>query len=209
MQWMFLPCVLVLGLTYAGAQAKLNTFTSQDGVFTFKYSSRLIECGQKPTQRGAWAPAQSCAAISPVCDDPSNLAATTVACIAYPNNGRVRTTLQAAAFSVAEDHAPANAKECLSSSPNWAPSQKALGTKVISGERFQAFETSDSAMGTGLESRIYRNFHHGECYSLAIRTAWTNPGNFDPGAIQVLTRNQEREIYDQLEEVLQSFRFTK
>ncbi|HEU5336316.1 MAG TPA: hypothetical protein VFU27_10145 [Terriglobales bacterium] len=208
MRWMFLLCVL-LAVTYAGAQSKLQTFTSRDGAFTFRYSSRLVECEQKPAQRGAWGPAQSCSAVAPVCDDLSSPATTTVACIAYPKNAQERTNLQAAAFSVAEDHAAGNAKACLSSSPDWAPDQKALGKKVINGQRFQAFETSEVAMGTGLESRIYRSFRNGECYSLAVRTAWSNPGNFDPGAIRVLTRKQEREISDQFDEVLQSFRFKK
>ena len=196
--------VLAFVLNYANAQSRLQTFSTQNGAITFRHSSLLVHCTKEPRQR-VWFPDESCTAYSSVCDDPSDLSSTTIACFAYPKHGYEHSNLEAAAFSVADVRSAENVDECLSGPEG----SRSVGTESINGQRFKVFTTSDAGLGHGLEAHVYRIFHNDECYSLVIRMAWSNPGNYDPGAIKVLTGDEQQDIYDRLKQVLQSVKFRK
>src|ERR1700751_192889 len=64
------------------AQTTLRTFTSQDGVFKFRYSPALVHCTSQKSEEGypgSWVPADSCSSQDGVCDDAGS-SATTIAC---------------------------------------------------------------------------------------------------------------------------------
>ncbi|MFY9532138.1 MAG: hypothetical protein WBC04_19745, partial [Candidatus Acidiferrales bacterium] len=98
------------------AQTTLQTFTSQDGVFQFKYSPVLVHCAPERTEEGypgSWVPADC--SIQDVCDDVGS--ATTIACFAYPkDNFKDKPTFLAAAFFVAEVPAATTPRTCLEGS---------------------------------------------------------------------------------------------
>jgi hypothetical protein len=76
-------CALAVPLT---AQTNLQTFTSPDSAFQFKYSPALIHCTQRPFRNGqlGWIE-DSCSSQGDICD---NDAATGVnfVCLAYPKD---------------------------------------------------------------------------------------------------------------------------
>jgi hypothetical protein len=201
--------VFVLALNCAHAQNRRKTFTSEDGAFGFQYSSMLIPCKRKPSQRNWWLPSDSCDDYSPVCYDPADPGSTTVACFACPKSKYANSNLEAAAFSVAE--APAEKRsDCAVGSPYWAGSlRRGPESSTINGVRFTTFEIADAGLGNGLEAHVYQTFHHNKCYILAIRVAWSNPANYDPGSIKVLTRQEQQELHNRLKQALDSFNFRK
>lgn len=56
---------------------------------------------------------------------------------------------------------------------------------------------------------MYRTFHEKKCYQLAIKTAMTSSGAFDPGAINEFTKEDRNEVYGRLKQPLDSFRFLR
>ncbi|MGA7855789.1 MAG: hypothetical protein WCA15_20895 [Candidatus Acidiferrales bacterium] len=189
----------------------LQTFTSPDGAFQFKYSELLVRCSQSPKFRGSWEPADSCAAYFPVCDDPDSEGSATIACIAYPEGEfRDAPTFEAAAFSVAEIHPSASEKDCLSGSPDWNADQRASdGTLTINGVNFKVFEASDAGMSQSLDGQVYRTFHGDKCYELSVRMATASSAAFDPGSINEFSKEDENEVQNRLKQALDSFTFLK
>jgi hypothetical protein len=79
-------------------QAKLQTFTSPDGVLQFMHSKILVRCA---AEKGSWTPAEACSSQGGPCDDVSSSG--TVVCFAYPRDGFTRKpAFGGAAFFVAE-----------------------------------------------------------------------------------------------------------
>lgn len=201
--------VVVLAFNCAHAQNRRKVFISEDRAFSFQYSSILIRCNRDPSQRDWWLPSDSCDAYSPVCYDPADPGSTTVACFAYPKSKYPNSNLEAAAFSVAE--APAETRrDCAVGSPNWAGAlRRGPDSAIVNGVRFSTFEIAEAGLGNGLEAHVYQTFHHKKCYILAIRMAWSTPGNYDPRSITVLTSKEERELHNRLKQALESFKFKK
>jgi hypothetical protein len=70
------------------AQTTLQTFTSQDDVFRFKYSPTLIPCTLQRAEKaegGTGVPADACLSQDGICDGEDS-AATTIVCFAYPKD---------------------------------------------------------------------------------------------------------------------------
>src|SRR5450755_4899505 len=92
--WFFAMCPALY------AQAKLQTYTSPDGVFQFTHSKILIHCTDD--HRGQWTPAQACSGGQDgLCYDASTSG--TVVCFAYPTDGfKTKPSFGGATFFVTE-----------------------------------------------------------------------------------------------------------
>jgi len=192
------------------AQAGLQTFTSSDGVFQFKYSPVLVHCAPQGTREGypgSWVPAEACLSQDGVCDEAAS-SATTIVCFAYPNdNFRNKPTFSAAAFFVAEVRAATTKRACLKGSQNWLI--EGAQNARINTFHVRLFRISDAWTSGGQTGEIYRVFHTGRCYELGIQEAHTSSGAYDSGTIQEFTRRDQAEVDRRLRQALHSFRFLK
>jgi len=122
---MKVPLTFVLcGLsTSLSARTKLQTFTSPDGMFRFKYSNLLVRCAEQRHEKGyagLWIPVGPCNAYIPVCNDPGSQGSTTLVCLGYPKaQFKDYLTFEAATFSVSEIKLAVTERDCLSGSPDW------------------------------------------------------------------------------------------
>ncbi len=196
-------CICGLSITLL-AQTTLQTFTSQHGVFQFKYSHVLVRC--KP-ERGSWVPEDACMSQERggVCSASS---ASTIACFAYPKDKfKDKPTFTAAAFFVAEVKEGTSEKVCLEGSRYW--NVERVESARINGVTFKIFEISDNWLGGGQRGPVYRAFHNKKCYELGIQMANSSPGGYDPGTIKETTKQDWDEVQGRLKQALNSFRFLK
>lgn len=199
-------CLCLLPITLLGD--KLQTFTSPDGVFQFKYSDLLVRCTEQRHEDGyaGWWDPDSCQAFIPVCDDLSR-GSNTLVCFAYPKaRFKDYPTFGAAAFLVAEIKG-ATEEVCLRGDPDWVTAGSAK-TANINHVKFTTYETDGVATGHSLEGRVYRNFHGNKCYELSTRITSTSSGIMD-GPVKGLTRKDWDEVNARLEQALHSFKFIK
>lgn len=195
------------------AQATLQTFTSPDRTFQFKYSSLLIRCTeqrQEEGQPGSWIPEDSCQSYMPVCDDVGSQGSTTLVCFAYPKvKFKDYPTFGAAAFSVAKVKRAVTEKKCLSGSPDWVVDPHRSGkTAIINHVEFKVFGTDGVGMGHGLDGYVYRNFHRNTCYELSINMTSMSTGAFETPPKE-FTQKDYNEVNGRLKQALESFRFLK
>ena len=194
-------CALSITLS---AQTTLQTFTSQDGVFQFKYSPVLVRC---TPERGSWVPADVCLSQDGVCDDAGS-SATTFACFAYPkDNFKDKPTFTAAVFFVAQVGAATTQKACLEGSQYWLI-RSAQSTR-INATSFKRFRISDAWTSGRQTGDIYRVFHDKKCYELGIQEASTSPGAYDAATIKEFTKRDSDEVRARLRQALDSFTFLK
>src|SRR5579863_5815681 len=107
-------CALAIPLT---AQTSLQTFTSPDGDFQFRYSAVLIHCTQRPFRNGelGWIE-DSCLSQGDLCDDDATKG-TTIACFAYPKDKfKDKPQFTAAVFFVGLVPAATTQVTCLEAS---------------------------------------------------------------------------------------------
>jgi hypothetical protein len=189
----------------------LRVFVGPQDSFQFQYSQILVHCTESEKQQGLWEPDASCEAYMPICDDGGSQGSHTLACFAYPREKFEDTpTFGGSAFVVAEIKQANDEKTCLNGSPDWVIDPRGSGgTKTVGGVDFKAFETDGAAMSHSFDGEVYRAFYKKKCYELAIRTAMTNPGAYDPGTINDFTKEDSDEIHGRLEQALESFRFLK
>jgi len=202
-------CLCGLSVTLR-AQTTLQTFTSQDGVFQFKYFPVLVHCTSQKGEEGyagSWVPADACSSQDGVCDDAGS-SATTIACFAYPKDDcKDKPEFIAAAFFVAEVRAATNPKSCLKGSQNWLirTDQSAMVSSILA----RRFRISDAWMSGGQTGEIYRVFHGKKCYEFGIQEASSSPGAYDPKAIKQFTKRDSAKVRARLEQARDSFTFLK
>lgn len=80
------------------------------------------------------------------------------------------------------------------------------GEEVINGINFTKWTEIGAAAGNHYEERVYRTMHESLCLELRETMHTTNIGNYDPGTV---TEIDEKPIWDILEAVASSFRFTQ
>jgi hypothetical protein len=132
----------------------------------------------------------------------------TLVCLAYPRNKYTDTpAFEAAAFSVGVVGKIANEADCRAGSANWNVEEKGKAV-TIGGATFHVFRTSSAGMSQGFDQLIYRTFHTGKCYQLAIATAVANAKVFDPPARE-MTQLDWNQVNHTLEQVRDSFAFLK
>jgi hypothetical protein len=193
-------------LSIPSAQSTLRTFTSQDGVFQFKYSPVLVHCEPRRIEQGSpgssWVPADAC-----ICDDTGG-SASTIACFAYPKDSfKDKPAFSGAAFFVADVGSATNEKTCLEGSQNWLI-RDFQSTKVNS-INFKHFRISDAWTSHSQTGDIYRVFHDNKCYELTIQEIKTNPAAYDSGTIKEFTQRDSDEVRARLMQALNSFTFLK
>ena len=209
-----LVALLLCGLPATlSAQATLQTFTSPDRTFQFKYPNLLVRCTEQRHKEGYpgwWIPADSCGSYLPVCDDTGSQDSTTLVCFAYPKaKFKDYPTFGAAAFSVAKVKRADTEKECLSGSPDWDIDPHGSGkTATINHVTFRVFETDGLGMSHSQDGHVYRNFHRNTCYELSIRMTSTDPGAFDTPPKE-FTQEDLNEVEGRLKQALDSFSFLK
>lgn len=170
------------GLSIAlSAQTTLQTFTSQDGVFRFKYSRALVRCTPEQVDRNsnewfflemrAW-PAMTAQAVP----------APSLALPTPKDKFKDKPTFLAAGFFVAEAKDVATENACLVGSRYW--NTEDVKRAKIGGVNFKAFHVWDWGLGDGQEGHIYRTFHNRRGYELGIQMASSSAGNFDAGTIK-------------------------
>ena len=190
-------------------QPAMRIFDSADGTFRFSYPQLLIHCEQRPQGAGGgqyWID-EACTGYGGVCDEPAETDYTTIVCFAYPRNEYTNTpAFEAAAFSIGLVGQDTNEKECLAGSSNWNVEQR--GIAKLGGATFHFFKTSSAGMSQGIDQEIYRTFHDGKCYQLAIAIAVANPKVFDPTA-KSLTKREWNQVQHSLEQARDSFVFLR
>jgi len=221
-----ISCLCFCGLSIAlSAQSALQTFTSPDAVFQFKYSPVLIRCTPQPEgQSRSWAP-DECNSQDALCGDITG-STTTIVCFARPTHEYF-----AGAFFVAEvqpegecmEHwpnttcrpLPIKRTDCLAGSSNWWPPETPRSTTRgqntrIDSVRAKLFHISDSWTSGGQSGDIYRVFHGNRCYELGIQEAGVTSTAFDPEEfekIEKVAKEDDRTYGPLLLQALHSFRF--
>jgi hypothetical protein len=199
-------CTLAIPLI---AQTTVQTFTSPDGDFRFKYSSALIHCTQRPTKPGedvGWIE-EACASQGDLCDDDATSGATFV-CLAYPNDKfKDKPAFVAAVFFVGLVPAATTQKSCLEGSQVWLVND-ARPTR-INGISARLVHTSDAWTSGGESGEIYRVFHGDRCYELGIQEVESSTGSYDPGTFEEYTAKDRAEVHAALQQPLDSFKFLK
>ena len=223
-----ISCLCFCGLSIAlSAQSTLQTFTSPDRAFQFKYSAVLLRCMPKEGQPDYWLP------VNPlplqyrdgcICDDHLNSAV--IVCFTYP--GRSEHFL--GAFFVAEVQPeecmerwpnttcrppPANQRDCLAGSWTWwgpgTPRSITSGQSTrIDSVHAKLFHVSNAGLGNREWSDVYRVFHDKKCYELVIHRTGISLGGFDPEEaeeIQKAAEEDDKKYGHLLSQALQSFRF--
>lgn len=188
----------------------LETLRSDDGGFQFEYSQLLINCIEGKHQAGWWGD-ESCEAFIPICDDTDVDQVTTLSCIAYPRYYfDDAPTFEGAAFSVAKLRHPTSEGDCLRGSPDWVARSAKNGGDIetINGVSFKLFGLGGAATSHWLEGDVYRTFHGGNCYQLALRMAMASPDLFDAD-INEFTKQDWNEVHGRLQKALDSFQFLK
>ena len=199
----FWVCVFAI----ASSAQTLQTYTSADGVFRFKYSKILIDCTPVLTEGKAAPPVMdACTSQDPVCDDGGG-DAKTIACFAYPKEKlHDKPTFIAATFFIEEVPGSKTEEICSQKSPNWMVTK--TRTATIQGVRFRVFEIGDNWAGGGQWGPIYRTFHNGKCYKLGLQTAMAR-GGYDDEIIRRFSKQDAEEIETTLNHPLHSFEFVK
>ncbi len=198
-------CALAISLF---AQAKLQTFTSPDGDFQFKFSPALIHCTQRPFRNGevGWIE-DSCLSQGDLCDDDATKG-TTIACFAYPQDKfKDKPQFTAAVFFVGLVLAATTQNSCLESSQYWLV-HDSRATK-INGISARLFHTNDAWMSGGESGEIFRLFHGNKCYELGIQDVEASTGGLDEGTFQEYTAQDVAEVHATLKKSLDSFKFLK
>jgi len=185
----------------------LQTFTSPDGVFQFKYPSVLVHCVQKQAQEGWWIPDNDCNSQDGVCDDRGS-SALTIACFAYPKDEfKDKPEFSGAAFFVAEARTAASEESCLKGSQYWLI--KKTEETIVHSVRMKRFTTSDAWTSGRQTGEIYRAFRGNTCYEFGIQWATTSPSSFDPYTIKQFTKRDAAKVSSALQEPIDSFTFLK
>jgi hypothetical protein len=221
-----ISCLCFCGLSIAlYAQSALQTFTSPDGAFQFKYSAVLVRCTPKEGQLDFWVPdGQLDVPNGCICDDHQGSAI--IVCFTHP--GRSEHFL--GAFFVAEvqpgecmEHwpnttcrpLPIKRKDCLAGSSNWwspeTPQSTTRGQNTrIDSVRAKLFRVSGGGLGHFESSDIYRVFHGKRCYELVIQDTGISLGAFDPEEaeeIEKAAKEDDKDYGQLLSQALHSFRF--
>jgi len=173
-----------------------QTFKSPDDTFQFTYpSSYALYTGSETDRAG------------PACES-------SAACVVYPASKYAGTNFEAAAFQEREIDDAATASACLTSpmkAPNGAEFDIAAKDpkRIINGVSFLHGITSEGAMGHYMDTDLYRAFHKGRCYELAISIGTRSFENFDPGTVKEFTTTDRQRLRGELTAILDSFKFLK
>jgi hypothetical protein len=194
------------------AQSNLKNFTSPDGVFQFKYSSKLIECTTTKDngENSVSQKASSCTAYYPFCDNYyASLRIVTVVCLALPlDEMQEYFTFEGAAFSVSEVGEADSEKLCLIPPPNAFNSPKDTKRAAVNNAQFTIFRVASGGMSQWVGGDVYRTFHRGKCFELSVLRVLVDPGALDdPG--KPLTDGAWNRVDAPLTQALNSFQFLK
>jgi len=145
------------------AQSNLETFTSPDGVFQFKYSSKLIHCMPEKDNGADTVPQDpgSCTAYYPFCGNYyHSLRIVTIVCLAFPRKEMQEyDAFEGAAFSVSEVGAADSEKLCSIPPPNAFHSPKDIKRATINDAQFTIFRVASGGMSQWVGGDVYRTFH--------------------------------------------------
>lgn len=198
-----------VGSVYATSQSQgYNAFTNEDGSFRVEYpkSFRFAEHGNVDKVR--------LYSYIPVCEKTASV------CIAYPREKYADTTFEGAGFEINIVSA-ANEAQCLTppSDPDTGvPGYSARvdfsvsrtqSTKVINGVPFEHGEAAGVAAGHVASTDLYRNFHNGHCYELSINITQSNSERTPGEGPRELSASESKRVRDDMERILESFRFLK
>jgi hypothetical protein len=203
-------CLCSLSVTSSG-RTTLQTFTSPDGVFQFKYSPLLVRCTRERNREaglaGSWIPAEGCLSQTGICDDSAGRA-TTIVCFSYPKDEfKDKPAFSGAAFFVAEVKEASMSTACFAGSPDWLiESRQATKINSISVELFR---TSEAWTGGSQTGEIYRAFRGSRCYEFGVQDASTNEGAFDSGTFKHFTKRDGDKVHNTLKQAVDSFTFLK
>lgn len=161
-----LPITTFLCGMIAWAQSGTRTFTSPSGDFRFTY----------PTSYSIYRNAEAFRPSSyiSVCGQDRSADLLVVACLSYPLREYQGTNFGAAALQASQvanrdEESCAVPKDDEFTIPNRDP------VRVINAVRFVHGVTGSAAMSHYVETNLYRAFHHGKCYELAISITQTDP----------------------------------
>jgi hypothetical protein len=196
-------CLCGLSSVMLAAQSKLKAFTSPDGIFQFKHSSVLAQCGLERKEEGLGGSSvpEGC-----LCNDEDSV--TTIACFAYPKDKfKDKPTFVGAAFFIAEVRTATTPRACLQGSRNWLV--RSVQSARINSVSFKHFRVSDAWTGHYQTEDIYRVFHEHKCYEVGIQEINASAGAYDPGTIKEFTKRDAGKVHALLEQALDSFVFLK
>jgi hypothetical protein len=191
-------------------QAAVQTFTSEDGAFQFKYSPKLVHCmlQRAPNGHGSgWAPTNSCISQDELCDD-EDVGAVTIACFAYPKDElKDKPEFDAATFFVARLPAGTTPHACLEPSKDWLVNKSESAT--IGSVSGRLFHTSDRWTNGRQEGDVYRVFRNDVCYQLDIEEATSDDDVHVSATSEEFTKQDQAEVRARLKEPVESFTFLK
>jgi len=221
-----ISCLCFCGLSIAlSAQSAVQTFTSLDGAFQFKYSAVLVRCTPKEGRLDFLVPTgQLDVPNGCICDD--HLGSAIIVCFTYPG----RSEHFVGAFFVSEvqpgecmEHwpnttcrpLPIKRKDCLAGSSNWwspeTPRSTTRGQNTrIDSVRAKLFRISDAWMSGGQSGETYRVFHGKRCYELGIQERGVTSTGYDPEEfeeIEKVAKDDDQKYGQLLPQALHSFRF--
>ncbi len=183
-----------------------SVFISADSTFQFSYPSNFQIC-----KAGNMGPCEK--SFIPACDSDALI------CVVYPTEAFAGNGLEAAAFQISEIHDnrqemtadvcatpyPPKTEAGVSEWPEFMISAK-HPTEMIDGVLFVHGTIGDGATSHWHSVDLYRTFHRGRCFELALSEAGTDPGVSDPPE-KPLSLQQQKSLDAGLSRILHSFRF--
>ena len=192
------------------AQAPLRTFTSPDGIFQFKYSDVLVDCGSLGKQENATGSSvpEACMSQGSICGGMGGEESIS-ACFAYPKERfKDKDVFVAATFYVSEILSAKTEDVCLRGSSDWLVIKSEAKVTTINHIAFKTFEIGDNWTSGGQSGPAYRTFHKGKCYELGIQNVFSR-AVYEPGTVKKFTKRDSLEVESRLRQPLNSFVFLK
>lgn len=124
---------------------------------------------------------------------------------AFPDGSFPGTNYQHAFLTVA---ASANIESEVECAQFKRPDENAVHTMAekarLGANQYGYTEVDGAAAGTHVTTRIFHVFREGTCYEVTMNLFDSNMGNFEPGAVEELPKN---EVWDRLEQIASTMRF--
>ncbi len=173
-----------------------KTYRNEKYGFEVKYPSDLVELVGKERDRYAYIP---------ICDLNDEL------CLSYPFKKFLGTNFAGAAFSVKSESIPEDA--CNKLSAQWP--EKKEGIVSVNGINFSFGRFSDGATQHSIAGTEYATYRNGKCleiFNAVEKVSYDPAGAINENSKQLyrdFTQTEENNIFDELKNILSTFKFIK
>jgi len=203
-------CIFAFVSPRAERLPSLQTFTSPDGVFQFRYSPSLVTCKRdEPTREGEPGEWVHGCGLCATYDRGRN----PIICVVYPRDDFKDKFQFAFAGFVVEVLEQGTTEQACFKKPDWA--DRDFEEVHINGIPFKFLPYGDPGYGMHIfeEGKVYRTYHHKKCYELGTRmgitASWVFEESTRRGPFKEFTKEDRNEVNSRLNEPIKTFKFLR